>query len=49
MKWVEPILDGWEARGDRPRQYGSGTWGPPESIALVVKDDRNWYEHMVER
>ena len=48
-KWIEPILEGWEARGDRPRQYGSGTWGPPESIALVVKDDRNWYEHLVER
>lgn len=46
-RWIEPILDGWEQRGARPRQYGAGTWGPPESIALVVKDDRSWYEHLV--
>ncbi|MEM9554084.1 MAG: glucose-6-phosphate dehydrogenase [Acidobacteriota bacterium] len=44
--WVEPILDGWEQLGDRPRIYAAGTWGPPESIALVVRDDRGWYEHV---
>ena len=48
-RWIEPILDGWTERGDRPRQYGAGTWGPPESIALVVRDERAWYEHVVER
>lgn len=46
-RWIEPILDGWEKRGRRPRQYGAGTWGPPESVALVVKEDRAWYEHLV--
>ncbi len=46
-RWVEPILDAWEEQGDRPRYYGAGTWGPPESIALVVRDDRAWYEQVV--
>lgn len=46
-RWIEPILEGWEERGDRPRYYGAGTWGPPESIALVVRDNRVWYEHVV--
>ena len=46
-RWVESILHGWEERKDRPRLYGAGTWGPPESIALVVRDDRVWYEHVV--
>ena len=46
-RWIEPILDGWEERGDRPRYSGAGSWGPPESIALVVKDDRVWYEQTV--
>ncbi len=46
-RWVEPILAGWEERRERPRVYLAGTWGPPESIALVIKDDRSWYEHLV--
>lgn len=46
-RWIEPILDGWEERGGRPRTYVAGTWGPAESVALVVRDDRQWYEHIV--
>jgi glucose-6-phosphate 1-dehydrogenase len=46
-RWVEPILDGWGERRVRPRLYGAGTWGPSESVALIVKDDRHWYEHVV--
>ena len=45
--WIEPILDGWSERHVRPRLYGAGTWGPTESVALIVKDDRQWYEHVV--
>jgi glucose-6-phosphate 1-dehydrogenase len=47
-RWIEPIHDAWEERGDRPRVYTAGTWGPPESIALTVQDGRYWYEHVVE-
>ncbi|MEM7588160.1 MAG: glucose-6-phosphate dehydrogenase, partial [Acidobacteriota bacterium] len=47
-KWVEPILEGWEELGDRPRSYNAGTWGPPKSIALLERDGRSWYEHIVD-
>jgi glucose-6-phosphate 1-dehydrogenase len=46
-KWTDSIQQGWEGRGDKPRYYGAGTWGPPESIALVLRDQRVWYEHIV--
>jgi len=45
-KWCEPILDGWQERGDRVRAYSAGSWGPSESIALLVRDDRSWYEQV---
>ena len=45
--WIEPILGAWKEGGRPPRYYGAGTWGPPESIALVVKDGRAWYEQLV--
>ncbi len=46
--WVEPILDGWQELGGRPRSYNAGTWGPPKSIALLERDGRSWYEHHVD-
>ncbi len=46
--WVEQILEGWQELGGRPRSYNSGTWGPPKSIALLERDGRSWYEHIVD-
>ncbi len=46
-RWVEPILDEWESSNSRPRFYSAGSWGPPESIALILKNGRSWYEHVV--
>ena len=46
-RWIEPILDGWEELGTRPRIYSAGSWGPAESIALMVRDEREWLEHLV--
>lgn len=45
-RWCEPILDGWAERGDRLRAYSAGSWGPAESIALLVRDERSWYEQV---
>ena len=45
-RWIEPILHGWDHLGRRPRSYAAGTWGPEESIALMVRDHRSWYEHL---
>ncbi len=46
-RWIDPILDGWRQIRNEPRPYGAGTWGPEESIALLVLDNRSWYEHLV--
>jgi glucose-6-phosphate 1-dehydrogenase len=44
--WIETILQGWHSVGSRPRTYASGTWGPEEAIALMLRDERSWYEHL---
>ncbi len=47
-QWTEHILDGWQELGKRPRSYGAGTWGPAKSVALIERDGRSWYEHIVD-
>ncbi|MEC8041069.1 MAG: hypothetical protein VX181_10235, partial [Pseudomonadota bacterium] len=42
--WTDPIIDGWEARGDRPESYDSGSAGPEDSLALMHQDGRRWRE-----
>ncbi len=41
-EWVEPIVNGWEELGEKPRPYAAGTWGPPESFALLARDGYSW-------
>ncbi|CAN5564031.1 glucose-6-phosphate dehydrogenase [soil metagenome] len=43
-RWIDPILESWEASTDLPKSYVAGTWGPSAAIALVERDGRNWYE-----
>jgi glucose-6-phosphate 1-dehydrogenase len=40
--WTDPIIAGWEARGDKPHGYDPGTNGPEESLMLLHKDGRRW-------
>ncbi|QPM89793.1 glucose-6-phosphate dehydrogenase [Pseudooceanicola algae] len=42
--WADPIIDGWEQRGDRPMPYDPGSTGPEESMMLMHKDGRRWRE-----
>ncbi len=42
--WVEPLLEAWAARGDTPRAYAAGTWGPSAAIGLIERDGRTWHE-----
>ncbi|MDY8108649.1 glucose-6-phosphate dehydrogenase [Fulvimarina sp. 2208YS6-2-32] len=42
--WIDPILKGWEEKGQKPQGYTSGTWGPSASIALIERDGRTWHE-----
>ncbi|MBM3115166.1 glucose-6-phosphate dehydrogenase [Jeongeupia naejangsanensis] len=43
-KWVEPIIDTWEASPDAPKAYTAGTWGPAASSALLSRDGLCWHE-----
>ncbi|WP_416915893.1 MAG: glucose-6-phosphate dehydrogenase [Roseicyclus sp.] len=42
--WTDPIIAGWEARGDRPVPYHAGSSGPEEAAILMHRDNRRWRE-----
>src|SRR5690606_21148793 len=33
--WTDPIIAGWEARGDRPKGYDPGSSGPEDALMLL--------------
>jgi glucose-6-phosphate 1-dehydrogenase len=42
-QWIQPILDAWEASGERwLPEYPAGTWGPVEADRLIDVDGRAW-------
>jgi glucose-6-phosphate 1-dehydrogenase len=43
-EWVEPIINGWETLNEKPHPYAAGSWGPPESFALLARDGFGWVE-----
>ncbi len=42
--WADPVIEGWEARGDRPCSYDQGSTGPEEAQILMHRDGRRWRE-----
>lgn len=42
--WTDPIIQGWEARGDRPQSYDPGSSGPEDALMLMHRDGRRWRE-----
>ncbi len=40
--WVDPIIHGWEERGDRPSPYDQGSSGPEDALMLMHRDGRRW-------
>ncbi|THH38600.1 glucose-6-phosphate dehydrogenase [Aliishimia ponticola] len=42
--WTDPIIAGWEARGDVPKPYESGGSGPVEADQLMARDGLIWRE-----
>jgi glucose-6-phosphate 1-dehydrogenase len=40
--WTDPVIAGWDARGDRPVAYEPGGAGPEEALALMHRDGRRW-------
>ena len=45
-RWVEPIIDTWDASTVPPKQYTAGTWGPAASTALMSRDGALWHEEV---
>ncbi|WMQ73411.1 MAG: Glucose-6-phosphate 1-dehydrogenase [Sodalis sp.] len=43
-KWVDSIMEAWEADNDTPKPYQAGTWGPAASVAMITRDGRSWNE-----
>ncbi len=42
--WTDPIIEGWDTRGDKPRPYEPGTSGPEDALMLLHRDGRRWRE-----
>ncbi|MCB6177310.1 glucose-6-phosphate dehydrogenase [Rhodobacter sp. Har01] len=42
--WTDPIIQGCEARGDRPQAYDPGSSGPEDALMLMHRDGRRWRE-----
>ncbi|SIS94020.1 glucose-6-phosphate 1-dehydrogenase [Roseivivax lentus] len=42
--WTDPIIEGWEARGDVPVTYDPGGSGPEDALMLLHRDGRRWRE-----
>ncbi|MEZ5779721.1 MAG: glucose-6-phosphate dehydrogenase [Paracoccaceae bacterium] len=42
--WTDPIIAGWEARGDKPKGYDPGSSGPEDALMLLHRDGRRWRE-----
>jgi glucose-6-phosphate 1-dehydrogenase len=42
--WVDSIIDAWSNSNEPPEPYQAGTWGPVESIGLLAKTGRAWYQ-----
>jgi glucose-6-phosphate 1-dehydrogenase len=42
--WCDPILQGWQQLGDKPKAYTAGSWGPAASSALMAREGSAWVE-----
>jgi glucose-6-phosphate 1-dehydrogenase len=42
--WADPIIGGWESRGDKPQAYDAGSSGPEDALMLMHRDGRRWRE-----
>ncbi|MBO9477106.1 glucose-6-phosphate dehydrogenase [Shimia sp. R11_0] len=40
--WTDPIIHGWEARGDVPKPYDAFADGPDDAVVMMRRDGREW-------
>jgi glucose-6-phosphate 1-dehydrogenase len=42
--WTDPLIAGWEGRGEVPKPYDQGSSGPDDALMLLHRDGRRWRE-----
>ncbi len=42
--WTDPIIEGWQKRGEVPKPYDAGSSGPEDALMLMHRDGRKWRE-----
>ena len=42
--WTDPVIAGWEERGEVPKPYDVGSSGPEDAMMLMHRDGRRWRE-----
>lgn len=40
--WTDPIIQGWEARGDVPKPYDAFAAGPDDADLMMAREGRKW-------
>ncbi|MCT4559266.1 MAG: glucose-6-phosphate dehydrogenase [Pelagimonas sp.] len=40
--WTDPIIEGWQRRGEVPKPYETGSDGPEDALMLMHRDGRKW-------
>ncbi|MEP6020315.1 MAG: glucose-6-phosphate dehydrogenase [Paracoccaceae bacterium] len=40
--WTDPIIKGWETRGDVPKPYDALSEGPGDAVQMLARDQRVW-------
>lgn len=41
-QWIDGIRNAWASKGDYPKSYQAGTWGPAASVTMLAQDGREW-------
>ena len=42
-RWIDEIIDGWEASSQPLEGYVAGTWGPTAASLMLDRDGRSWF------
>jgi glucose-6-phosphate 1-dehydrogenase len=45
-RWVDGLIEAWEASGYRPEPYPAGTDGPLSAAMLMDRDGRSWWKEI---
>ena len=43
-QWIDGIVHGWQAAGQKVKPYPAGSWGPTAAVALTERHGHSWHE-----